>query len=108
MAMRKIGSRRIAVNGHFFLWRIRRTPTYCQGAFASVLCFAVEHIESGAVLSVVSDGPRPDNWLGIKGTIVTPKMVADCIQQAITSGWNPTESRKPYRLDLRKGRVTNS
>ena len=104
MAMRKTGSRRIAVNGHSFLWRIRRSPTYCQGAFASALCFAVEHIESGAVLTVVSDRPRPDNWLGVKGTIVTPKMVADCIREAISFGWNPTESRKPYRLDLRQRR----
>src|SRR4051794_28118986 len=84
--MRKIGSRRVEVDGQTYLWRVRRSPTYAQAAFATALTFTVQHAGGGSVLVVTCDRPRPDNWLGRPGVIVTPAIVAACIREA-TAGW---------------------
>ena len=47
------------------------------------LTFSVEHERGGSVLLVVADGPRPDNWLGQTGALITPEIVAAAVRKAI-------------------------
>ena len=96
MAIPQKGSRTIIVDGMRYLWRIRRKPTYCEGAFADPFSVAVqrEDLPSGSVLLLATSFPRPDNWLGRAFQVVTPAMVAVSIKRALADGWRP-ERRGP-------------
>jgi hypothetical protein len=87
MAMPKVGSRHITVDGERYRWRIRSSPTYEQGAYASALTFSVQHEGGDSVWLVGAGGPRPDNWLRYHGAVITPAIVAAAIRKAIASGW---------------------
>jgi hypothetical protein len=91
MAMRKAGSRPLVVDGQRYRWRVRRSPTYSQGAYATALTFSVEREDGSSVLLVRTAGPRPDNWLNRPGSLVTPAVVADAIRAALGAGWRPME-----------------
>lgn len=98
MAMRKVGGRCLEVGGQRFRWRIRRSPTYSQGAYAAALKFAFQHEDGGAVLVVICNRPRPDNWLSHAGAIITPAIVADFIRRAKEQGWRPGRPGPPIWL----------
>ena len=98
MAIPKAGSRRVVVDGERYRWRVRRSPTYMQGAYANALTISIQHEGGGSVLLVVSDKPRPDNWLGRPGAIITPAIVTAVIQKAIESGWKATESGPTFEI----------
>jgi hypothetical protein len=100
MAMRKTGSRVVVVNGQRYRWRVRRSPTYMQGAYATALTFSVQREDGGSVLMIVADGPRPDNWLGRTGAVITPAVVADAIGRALAAGWQTGPGGKPFELAL--------
>lgn len=98
MAMRKRGSRSVTVDGHQYRWRIRPSPTYTQAAYASALTFSVQHEDGGSVLRVVTDRPRPDNWLERPGVVITPAVVAATIRKALAEGWNAGQSGPAFEL----------
>lgn len=98
--MPKTGRRIIVVDSQTYYWRIRRKPTYSQGAFASELTFSVQHYTGGAVLRVKTSGPRPDNWLQKAGIAVTPATVAAAIKQAFVLGWCADEAGPVFELTL--------
>jgi hypothetical protein len=100
MAMRKVGSRPLVVDGHCYRWRVRRSPTYSQGAYATALTFAVQREEGGSVLVVVAGRPRPDNWLGHPGAVITPAVVAGAVRQALAAGWRAGEAGPAFELRL--------
>jgi hypothetical protein len=100
MAMRKIGSRALVVDGQRYRWRVRRSPTYVQGAYAAALTFSVQREDGGSVLRVVADGPRPDNWLERPGAIITPAVVAGAIRRARACGWRAGEVGPVFELAL--------
>ena len=62
------------------------------------LTFSVEHERGGSVLLVVADGPRPDNWLGQTGALITPEIVAAAVRKAIASGWQAVGSGPLFEL----------
>ena len=100
MAMRKVGSRSLVVDGYRYHWRVRQTPTYAQGAYASALTFLVQGADGGSVLRVTANGPRPDNWLGQPGVVITPSIVADAIRRALAAGWRVSVNGPAFKLAL--------
>ena len=98
MAVRKIGSRRIVVDGYTYRWRVRRSPTYRQALCWGPLRFTVQHEDGGATLVAICTGPRPDNWLKQPGAIVTPRLVSDVIRRGITAGWTPLQKGPVFEL----------
>jgi hypothetical protein len=99
MALRKTGSRRLVVEGERYLWRVRRSPTYGQANCWHSLTSAVQHADGdGAVLVVTCDEPRPDNWLGRPGAVVTPRLVAQAIRRALAAGWRPLAAGPVFHL----------
>jgi hypothetical protein len=98
VAMPKTGSRSVVVDGYFYRWRVRPSPTYEQGAYADPLTYSIQREDGGAVLLVVSDRPRPDNWLGRPGAVVTPVVVAEAIRRALAAGWRAGAEGSAFEL----------
>lgn len=92
MGMRRIGSRKITVDGQLYRWRIRPRPTISEGDYGHAMTVAVEHESCGCVLLLVADGPRPGHWSGKEDVVITPKTVASSIRRAIALGWQPQVS----------------
>jgi hypothetical protein len=101
MAIPRKGSRTVRVGDAVYRWRIRKTPTYIQGAFESSMTLAVELCTEGAssVLVVNLKVSRPDNWIAPHQTAVKPAMVTDMIGKALAAGWKPASPGKPFELD---------
>jgi hypothetical protein len=101
MAIPKKGSRTVRVGDDDYRWRIRKRPTYSQGAFESPMSLAVELCtqEAASVLVVNLRVSRPDNWIGPHQTAVKPAMVRDMIGKALAAGWHPAGAGKPFELD---------
>ncbi|MEU9013355.1 hypothetical protein AB0D12_27065 [Streptomyces sp. NPDC048479] len=102
MTLNKTGSRRIAVDGITYRWRIRRKPSYMQGLCWTPLVYAVELASSdrpGATLVITTGQAHPGNWLGIEAEPVRPAHVAASIKEALAQGWRPAETGSPFLLD---------
>src|SRR5689334_10214455 len=90
MAIRKVGRRRVVVDGVAYLWRVRRRPPYCQGNAWGPLSVSVQLYERpGDVLVVDLDRPRPDNWLGRPSSALRPSEIAGLVRRALATGWRP-------------------
>jgi hypothetical protein len=100
MAIRKVGSRAIVVDGRPYRWRVRPSPTYTQAAYGTALTFSVQREDGGSVLLVIADGPRPDNWLEMPGVVITPAVVTSAIRQALAAGWCAEEAGSAFELAL--------
>ncbi|WP_027015943.1 hypothetical protein [Comamonas composti] len=101
MSLPRKGRRRIVVDGSAYLWRIRQRPTYTQGLASAGLSFAVQQESSPACTLLVSlQTPRPDNWMGLEGAIVTSALVARTIRLALAQGWRPERSGSALCLQL--------
>ena len=94
MAIRKLGSRRIVVDGVVFRWRIRKRVTYGQQCFAAGLCVAVELSDCPASVLLLLPGAHPKNWMTKDAKPVKPADVTRWIREAILAGWDP-EKRGP-------------
>ncbi|MFE9022145.1 hypothetical protein ACFYNL_26780 [Streptomyces sp. NPDC007808] len=104
MALGRRGARRIVVDGTAYRWRVRRRPTSVQGLCWAPCSFAVECADAvGAVLVVVTDRPRADNWIGRETRPVLPSDVARAVERALREGWAPTAPGSPFLLDLSGG-----
>lgn len=99
MSLPKKGRRPISVDGQPYCWRIRRAPTYTQGAFEGSMTLAVQHASDDSQSVLVADLviSRPDNWIAPHQTSVTPQMVRDIIRAAVAAGWDPW-SKGPFSL----------
>lgn len=93
MATRKIGSRRIVVDGTAYRWRIRHRATNFQADYGSgILHVAIESAEQfGSVLVLLTDHAHPSDWGTVTVVPVTPKDVADWIRSALRAGWVPSK-----------------
>jgi hypothetical protein len=99
MAIAKRGSRRIVVDGVKYRWTVRRKPSYGQAIAETPLTFAVElETAKGSVLVVDTGSARPDNWVEATSSTVTPKLVEQCIREAVAKGWRPAAKGKPLTL----------
>ena len=109
MSLPNKGSRRIVVDDIAYRWRVRHKPTYFQGAFVSELQFAVQREAFGrCTLSVILDQPRPDNWLGKPGAVVTPALVAQAVRQALQQGWQASSAGSAFVLRLPADKMQSS
>lgn len=82
------------------MWRIRKKPTYTQGAFKTPMCLAIQRadLRASSVLLVNLRLSRPDNWLSPHQTAVTPALVCEIILGALADGWDPLATR-PYEFE---------
>lgn len=108
MALARRDSRRIVVGGRGYRWKVRHRPTYCQGNGWTPLMFVVELAERPASRLVVRlPVARPDNWLDLPGGVVTPALVAQCIADALATGWDPARPG-PARVVELSGTTTRA
>jgi hypothetical protein len=104
MAMPKIGSRKIVVDGISYHWRIRRyaiTKTRDEGAPLTIV--VEKESARGRVLVVALPQKRNVGWgylYDFDQTPVTPRQVALAIRRAIQAGWIPEAERKPFQSTL--------
>jgi len=100
MTIPRKGSRRVRVGEDEYAWRIRKKPTYAQGAFQTPMSLAIQRCATdvGGVLIVNLVVSRPDNWISPHQTSVTPAVVQDIIAHAIAAGWDP-ESTKSFSFE---------
>jgi hypothetical protein len=90
MAIPRKGSRKIEVEGHRLIWRIRRKPTHSQGVASSPMTIAVASASGrGSKLILELDVTRPDAWLLPSAVSVTPADVAHLVLKALSDGWQP-------------------
>jgi len=102
MSIPKKGSRILVIDGKRYRWRVRHRPTYMQALAQNNMMLAVESADTanGAVLLMDLGSPHASNWLALPGASVTPAMVSQMIQRAITSGWNPDRAGDQFHLDV--------
>jgi hypothetical protein len=82
-----------------YRWYIRRKPTYGEGAYLSPMHVAIESAdEPGTVLHVNLELSRPDNWIEPHQTALSPALVAEIIQAALSRGWEPKARGSTFRL----------
>jgi hypothetical protein len=96
MAIRKKGARQITVDGHPYLWRVRRRepePDNRGWGWA----FAVQHAEDTGSTLIVRLIRRHLSW-DTTATPATPSEVANCIRRAVAEGWQPTAQGSPFHL----------
>lgn len=99
MTLPRKGSRRIAVDGVCYRWRIRQRPTYGQGAFGHSLNLAVELADGPQCTLVVELAQaHPCNWLGDPSIPVKPSQVADHVRDALRAGWEPAKRGGTFRI----------
>ncbi len=103
MTIPKKGSRYLWVGGVEYAWRIRKKPTYAQGAFSSAMRLAVQCRSEAngprSVLVVSLCVRRPDNWVAPHQTAVTPAVIRDIVERALAAGWAPTSGGTPFSFD---------
>jgi hypothetical protein len=101
MAIPSKGTRRVRVGEHEYEWRIRKKPTYNEGAFETAMHLAVEIRGQGprTVLVVNLKVSRPDNWIAPHQTAVTPAMLSAMIALALSGGWQPAQPGSPFAID---------
>lgn len=100
MTIPRKGSRRITVGGAGYRWRIRKKPTYGQGAFATPMRLAIQSADPGdkSILIVDLRISRPDNWIAPHQSAVTPEVVGTIIECARSAGWLP-QSQQPFAFE---------
>ena len=91
------------MDGVEYAWRIRKKPTYAQGAFLSAMRLAVQHRSEAngprSVLVVSLRVSRPDNWMAPHQTAVTPAVIRDIVVRALAAGWAPESGGPPFPFD---------
>ena len=99
MTLPRKGRRLVRVGEADFAWRIRKRPTYVQGAFQAPMTIAVQAVgaDGGCVLLVDVRISRPDNWIGPHQTPVTPALVRAMVASALASGWQPCAPGGAFR-----------
>lgn len=103
MAIPKKGSRKIVVDGIEYRWRIRWKPSYGQGIGESNLTAVVELYENPqSTLVITFPWLRLDALVGVAEETVMPKMIKNCIKNALAQGWNPNKKGKTFKLNQEK------
>jgi hypothetical protein len=98
MTIPRKGRRLVRVEATDYAWRIRKKPTYLQGAFQTPMTLAIQPCDARAqsVLLVILRVSRPDNWIGPHQTSVTPGMVREMIVGALAGGWQPFNTTEHF------------
>jgi hypothetical protein len=101
MAIVKKGGRNIVVDGNRYRWRVRRKPTYDQEIFRHPISFSVEQQGgNGSVLVVLTPQEHPKSVYEKNPSPILPSFVAQCIRQALATGWIPEKPGAQFMLDL--------
>jgi hypothetical protein len=101
MSIPKQGTRRIVVAEEPFIWLIRRQATNAQADYPDTyLHVAVEHAqEAGSTLIIITDRPHPEGC--VAPSEINPVMPSDVkvwIEQALSIGWLPKQTGKPFKV----------
>lgn len=91
MTLPRKGRRIVRIAEHEYAWRIRKNPTFAQGAFQAPMRVAIQRSNPPcrSVLVVDMVVSRPDNWTSPHQTAVTPALIRDIITRAVDTGWDP-------------------
>lgn len=80
--------RKITVQGKDYGWMIRARPTWNQGLVGRMtLAIQLLDVERPTILRVTLNILRPDNWLQPYKASITPNIIRDIIESALTTGW---------------------
>ncbi|QDT65918.1 hypothetical protein V22_31810 [Calycomorphotria hydatis] len=101
MSISKKGSRRIVVDGHVYVWKIRGKSSFVQGTCGSAIASAVKHLEeNGSTLVIYFPCSRLDSRGESETNSITPSLIEQGIRSAISEGWKPKESGPTYYYDF--------
>jgi hypothetical protein len=86
MTITRRGLRKLHVDGHDYVWRVRLTICPCCHARAIVIADASRR---GSVVHL----PGPKDFDPTTRAAVTPSLIAERIREALRLGWKPGEGR---------------
>ena len=99
MAIPKKGSRKIVVDGVEYRWRVRWKPSYSQAIGETNLTAAIELYENPqSILSITFPWVRYDAWIGAAEHPITPKLIENCVLNALVQGWKPDQKDKAFKI----------
>jgi hypothetical protein len=100
MAIRKRGSKRIAVDGILYLWQVRKRKTPEQGIGTGKTTLVIAAVLKPSRTLIIPLERTYDNyWLDFKLTQpILPNEVEQWIRQAVAQGWQPLEAGKPFEM----------
>lgn len=90
MTVDRRGMRTITVDGHVYVWRVRRAECPCCESGSLLIADASRR---GSVVML----PGPD--YGDPDEPITPRMIAEYIREARRSGWEPGQGRGVFTRD---------
>jgi len=97
MAIPKKGFRKITIDGHEFLWKVRKKISWNE-IHDAPLGIPIQHINGGQLLIITIGFSRSyfqkNNEFQIK-----PSLIEKCIRKAIKLGWKYNENGKQFELD---------
>jgi hypothetical protein len=102
MAVRKVGTRRIVVDGVQYLWKFPRRPSQtdwdCWGGCAAVVQLPDQ---GGSVLLVRFPHHHPTvaPVAGFTVVSVVPSQIADAIRRAVAAGWRADMPGPAFAVD---------
>ncbi|MGW2872099.1 hypothetical protein [Kitasatospora sp. NPDC001225] len=100
MALARKGTRRIAVDGEEYRWRVTRQH-WCCDYEGTTLGYAAEHAAHPGTALVVDTGRPTLRTPGAVATdLVLPREVAAGIRTARANGWTPATPGPPLTLHL--------
>ena len=107
MALPKVGSRKISVDGVTYCWRVRKKATKLQADYGvGRLHVAVQlAAQPGTTLVLFTDRPHPEDWATTKVIPIIPSDVTTWVRQAIGFGWRPASRGAQAHFQVRDNAV---
>jgi hypothetical protein len=97
MAISKKGFRKIEVNEHLFLWKVRKKISW-EEKHDGPLKIPIQSIKGGQLLIAMIAFSRSGYGYYTLETI-TPNLIRKCILRAIKLGWDFGKEGKAFELD---------
>jgi len=112
MALTKKGSRLIIVDNDKYRWVIRRKLTYVQAVFGGRMTCAVEGVNGGACVLLITfpwsranywmPSVQCNHWVDVTSNSVTPKLIEACIRAALKQGWEPSKKGSAFQFNAER------
>jgi hypothetical protein len=100
MAISKKGFRKIEVNEHLFLWKVRKKISW-EEKHNAPLKIPIQYINGGQLLIATVAFSR-SGYGQYTLDAITPELIRKCILKAIKSGWSFDKEGKALDLDCQE------
>lgn len=97
MSIPRKGSRKIAIDGEEFIWKIKKHPSHNERHNVGYE-IPVQHVNGGQIL-LVSLGYCRSRYDRRNTYPVTPSLIGRCIKYAVYDGWKFKEKLPPLQKD---------